>query len=126
MMQQNTGSGKNVHENLAKELHKPIIKKIKRITVYTRFKDNIWAPDTAKMRSLSSKNKNVRYLLCVIDVFTKYVWVKPLKDEKGKTVLKVFIEVVNQSNRKANKLWVGQGKAFYNKRMQKWLDESNI
>ena len=46
--------------------------------------------DTAKMRSLSSKNKNVRYLLCVIDVFTKYVWVKPLKDEKGKTVLKVL------------------------------------
>ena len=95
MMQQNTGSEKNVHENLAKELHKPIIKKIKRRTVYTRFKDNIWAPDTAEMRSLSSKNKNVRYLLCVIDVFTKYVWVKPLKDEKGKAVLKVFIEVVN-------------------------------
>ena len=38
-------------------------------------------------------------LLCFIDVFTKYVWFKPLKDKKGKTVLNVFIEIVNESNR---------------------------
>ena len=56
------------------------------------------------MKLLSSKNKNVRYLLCVIDVFTKYRWIKPLKDKKGKTVLNTFIEIVNKSNRKPNKL----------------------
>ena len=39
------------------------------------------------MGSLSSSNKNVKYLLCATDVFTKYAWVKPLKDKKGKTVL---------------------------------------
>ena len=50
------------------------------------------------MGSLSSKNKNVKYLLCVIDAFTKYTWVKPLKDKKGKTVLNAFIEIVNESN----------------------------
>ena len=43
------------------------------------------------MESLSSKNKDVKYL-CVIDVFTKYAWVKPLKDKKGKTVLNAFME----------------------------------
>ena len=53
------------------------------------------------MEPLSSKNKNVKYL-CVIDVFTKYAWVKPLKERKGKTVLNAFIEIVNESNRKAN------------------------
>ena len=42
------------------------------------------------MESLSSKNKNVRDLLCVIDVFTKYARVNPLKDKKGKTVLNAF------------------------------------
>ena len=69
------------------------------------------------MGSLSSKNKNVNYLLCAIDVFTKYASVKPLKDKKGKTVYNAFIEIVNESNRKPNKLWVDQGREFYNKLM---------
>ena len=60
------------------------------------------------MGSLPSKNKNVKYLLCVIDVFTKYAWVKPLKDKKGKTVPNAFIEIVITSNREPNKLWVDQ------------------
>ena len=47
------------------------------------------------MGSLSSKNKNVKYLLCVIDVFMKYVWAKFLKDKKCKSVLNAFIEIVN-------------------------------
>ena len=55
-----------------------VIKKIIRGKVYARFKDNIWAADLAEMGSLSSKNKNVKYSLCVIDIFTKYAWVKPL------------------------------------------------
>ena len=61
------------------------------------------------MGSLSSKNKNIRYLLFVIDAFTKYAWVKLLKDKKGKIVLNVFIEIVSESNRKPNTLWVDQG-----------------
>ena len=52
---------------------------------------------------MSSKNENVKYLLCVIDAFTNYAWVKPLKDKKVKTVLNAFIEIVNESNHKSNK-----------------------
>ena len=78
------------------------------------------------MESLSSKNENVKYLLWATGVFTKYAWVKLLKDKKGKTVLYAFIEIVNKSNRKPNKLWVDQGREFYNKLMQKWLDNNNI
>ena len=70
--------------------------------------------DLAKMESLSSKDKNVKYLLCVIDLFTTYAWVKPLKDKKCKTVSNAFIEIVNKSNRKPNKLWVHQIKEYYN------------
>ena len=99
-----TGLGISVNEQLAEELHKPVIKNFKRRKVYARLKDNIWAVDLAEMESLSSKNQNVKYLLCVIDVFTKYAWVKFLKDRKGKTVLKAFIEIVNEYNRKQNKL----------------------
>ena len=80
-----------------------VIKKVKRGKVYARFKDNIWAADLAEMGSLSSKNKNLKYLLCVLDVFTKYSWIKPLKDKTGKTVLNAFIKILNESNCKQNK-----------------------
>ena len=52
--------------------------------------------------------------------------VKPLKDRKGKTVLYAFIEIVNESNGKPNKLWVDRGREFYNKLMQEWLDNNDI
>ena len=78
------------------------------------------------MELFSSKNINAKYLLCVIDVFTKYTWVKHLKDKKSKTVLKAFIEIVNESNRKPNKLWVDQGREVYNTLMQEWLDNNDI
>ena len=60
--------------------------------VYARFEDNICVVDLAEMGSFSSKNKNVKYLLCVIDLFTKYAWFQILKDKKGKTVLNVFYQ----------------------------------
>ena len=109
-----TGSRKSVNEKISEELHKPVIKKFKRRKVYSRFKDNIWAVDLAEMGSLSSKNKHFKYLLCAIDVFTKYVWVKPLQDKNGKRVLNAFIEIINESYHKPNKLWVDQGREFYN------------
>ena len=72
--------------------------------------DNIWAADLIEMGSVSFKNKNVKYLLCITDVFTKYARFKPLKDKKGKTILNAFIEIVNESNRKPIKLWIDQGR----------------
>ena len=57
--------------------------------------------------------------------FTKYAWAKPLKDKKDKADLNAFIEIVNESNHKPNKLWVNQGREFYNKLMQ-WLDNNDI
>ena len=75
--------------------------------MYARFKQNIWAADLAEMGPLSSKNRGVKkYLLFVIDVFLKYSWVKLLKDKKAKTILNGFIEIINKSKNKSNKLWV--------------------
>ena len=75
---------------------------------------------------MSSKNQNVKYYLCVMDVFNKYAWDKPMKDKIDTTVLNDCIEIVNESNHKWHKLWVNQGKKFYNTFMQKWLDNNNI
>ena len=57
---------------LANELHKPIIKTFNRREVYSSFKDNIWGVDLADVQLLSKFNKGFRFLLCVIDIFSKY------------------------------------------------------
>ena len=70
-----SGVGVSVNEQPPKKLHKPVIKKLKRRNVNARYKDNIWVADLAEMDSLSSKNEEFLEL-CVIDIFTKYAWVK--------------------------------------------------
>ena len=70
------------NSQLANELHKPIIRKVKKRKVSSSFKDNIWSVDLVDMQLISKHNKGIRYLLCVIDLFRKYAWVVPLKDKK--------------------------------------------
>ena len=69
-------------KQLAEELHKPIIKKLKKGKVYSTFKDDIWGADLADMQLISEFNKGFRFLLWVIAIFSKYAWVVPLKDKK--------------------------------------------
>ena len=92
---------------------------LQRRKVNTRFRGIIWEANLAEMRSLSSFNCGAKYLLCIIDVSNKYAWVKPLKDKKAETVPHGFIEIINQSKCKPNKLWVGQAKEFYDSFMKK-------
>ena len=97
---------------LADELHKPVIKKINKRKVYSQFKDNIWGVDLADMQSLSKKDKGIKYLLCAIDLFSKYAFLVPLKDNKGISITNAFKKITKQSNRKPNKIWVDQGGEF--------------
>ena len=99
---------------LADELHKPVIKKFNKRKVYSQFKDNILGVDLADMQSLSRKNKGIKYLLCAIDLYSKYVFVIPLKDKKGISIVNAFDKIIKQSKRKPNKIWVDQGGEFYN------------
>ena len=111
---------------LADELHKPVIKKFNKRKVYSQFKDNIWGVDLGGMQSLSRKNKGIKYLLCVIDLFSKYAFVVPLKDKKGISIVNAFNKIIKQSNRKPNKIWVDQGSEFYNRVFKKWLSDNDI
>ena len=111
---------------LADELHKPIIRKFNKRKVCSQFKDNIWGVDLADMESLSRKNKGIKYLLCVINLYSKYAFVIPLKDEKGISIVNVFNKIIKQSNRKPNKIWVDQGGEFYNNVYEKWLSDNDI
>ena len=96
--------------------------------MYARFKNSIWAADLDELGWLSSKSLGVKYLLCVIDVFTKYCWFKNIlwKMKKVKNVLNSFFEIVKKSKRKPKELWVDQGKQFFNSPMQKWLHDNGI
>ena len=65
-------------------------------------------------------------MLNVIDVFSKYAWSIPLKDKTGNTVLEAFQQVIKLSGRKPKHIWVDQGKEFYNKNINDWINENNI
>ena len=111
---------------LADEVHKPIIRKFNKRKVYSQSKDNIWGVDLADMQSLSRKNKGIKYLLCVIDLYSKHAFVIPLKDKKGISIANAFDKIIKQSNRKTNKIWVDQGGEFYNNVFEKWLSDIDI
>ena len=66
------------------------------------------------MQSLSKYYKGIKYLLCAIDLLSKYAWVIPLKDKKGTSIVNVFKKFLSDSNRKPNKIWVNQDSQFYN------------
>ena len=124
------------NQQLAEELHKPIIKKLEKRKVRAAFKDNIWGADLADMQLLSRYNKGIRFLLCVIDIFSTYAWVVPLKDKKGVSIVAAFQSILKQSNRRAkgtsaqhikpNKIWVDKGSEFYNTSFKKWLQDNDI
>ena len=105
-------------KQLAKELHKPIIRNFKKGRLYSGFKYNIWGADLAYMQLISKFNKGFRFLLYVIDIFSKYAWIIPLKDKKGVGIVHAFQKILKESNkrlsqyegqRKPNKIWADKG-----------------
>ena len=86
--------------------------------MYSSFKDNIWGVDLADMQLISKYNKGITYLLCAIDLFSKYSFVVPLKSKKGITIANAFKVILK---RKPNKIWVDQGSEFYNTHLKQLL-----
>ena len=80
--------------------------------------------DLVDMQSLSKYNKGIKYLLCAIDLFSKYAWVIPIKNKKGTSIVNAFKKII--PNRKPNKIWVDQGSEFYNKSFKDFLKINNI
>ena len=78
------------------------------------------------MRLLGKQNNSIKYLLCAIDLFSKYAFVVPLKDKKGISNINAFNKIIKQSNKIPNKIWVDQGGEFYNHVFKKWLSDNDI
>ena len=80
----------------------------------------MWGIDLADMQLLSKYNKGNKYLLCAIDIFSKYTWVVPKEDKKGTSIVNAFKEIVSEG-RKPNKIWADQGSEFYNNSFKDFL-----
>ena len=97
----------------------PFLENSEKRRVYSAFKDIIWVADLADMQLISKFNKGFRFLLYVIDIFSKHASVVPLKDIKGVSIVNAFQSILKDPNRKPNKIWVDKGGEFYNNSFKK-------
>ena len=124
-MRRKFAQGSDWSQQLADELHKPITRNFQKRTVVSNGIDEIWAADLVEMQKFSKWNKGVKYLLMVIDVFSRYGWIRVLKDKKTETVSKAF-EDIFKSKRKPRMLWTDKGSEFISKHFKDFLKREGI
>ena len=113
------------NKELSKELYRQIIQKLKKRKVHSSFTDNIWGADLADVQLICKFNKG-RFLLWVIDIYSKYTSVIPLKDKKGIIITNAFENILDKSKHKQNKIWVDKEREFYNRSMKLLLQNNDI
>ena len=120
------GTNKNrfIGNKLADELHHRVIKSFPKRRVYVDSVDQTWAVDLIDMQQYSKQNKHYKYLLAVIDVFSKYGWLIPLKNKTGITVSEAFKTLFKE--RKPMFIWADKGTEFYNKQVKELLKDNDI
>ena len=84
-----------------------------------------WGVGLVDMQWLSKYKRGIRYLLCTIDLFSKYAWVVPLKDKRGISIVNAFQKIASKG-RKPNKIWVDKGSEFENYLFKRVLKKINI
>ena len=109
-------------QQLAKEVFSPQITKFKRQRIIPLYKDETWSADLIDKSSLSNYNNNYKFILTVIDIFTKYAWAIPLKNKSGLSITNGFKTILSEG-RKPEKLWVDRGSEFYNQTFKSLLKE---
>ena len=111
------GKNPKFTDELAEELYKPITRKCQRRRVNVNGIDEMWAADLIDMQAFSKDNNAIKYLLTITDIFSKFVWIIPLKRKTGQEVAKAFSRILRE--RRPSKMWVDKGMKFYYKDVQK-------
>ena len=119
-----SGRGIKWSSSLADELHKPVRKNFPKRYVFVRNVDDIWGADLVDMRKLANENDGFKHILMIIDVFSKYGWVVPLKRKSGDAV-KSALKTIFVKNT-PSKIWADKGTEFYNKKVKNLLKKHNI
>ena len=120
------GWGIQWSNELADELHRPIRRKFQKRKVFAKNTDDIWSADLIEMIPFARYNKGYKYLLMIIDVFSKYGWIVPVKTKTGAAVSDAFGRVFKTSGRVPSRLWVDKGREFYNKTLKQLLDKKGV
>ena len=96
-------------QDLASELLKPAKKKFYRRRVYAENVDSIWAVDLLENKRYIKENKQYRYILVVVDVFSKMAWAKPMKKKNAQSAVSAFEEILNETGLRPSKIWADKG-----------------
>ena len=112
-------------EQLSKELHKPFSKKFQRRHVRAEAKDSCWSMDLVIMIEWAGVNDGNKYMLNVVDVFTRFAFSRPMKTKTAVDTYAAFIDIVETSKRKPKSIWVDEGKEFYNSTFKTWMKHNN-
>ena len=120
------GFGNNPNEILSQELHKPKRVNFERRRVISNHIDHIWGIDLITMIKYSKQNSNYKYILTVIDFFSKHSWCYPLKNKKYNEIINSFKDIFKKSKRKPKMIQSDEGSEFTNKQVQKFFNDNNI
>ena len=105
------GCGIEWSNELADELHKPIRRKFRKRRVFASGVDAIWAADLVEMQAFARQNKGYKYILMIIDVFSKFGWAIPLKTKTGLEVSKAFHDLW-KTQPTPQKLWIKENSSI--------------
>lgn len=111
---------------LVNELHKPLRKKYLRRRTVIRHLDDLWQSDLGQLDLYSKYNKNYKFILVVIDCFSKFVWCRPLKTKTGDEVTKAFADILDNEKRHPENLQTDQGKEYYNTSFRNLMKKYSI
>ena len=106
------------------QLHKPVRRKFNYRKTMVSYVDQQWQADLVDMQKYEKENKGYRFILTVIDIFSRYGWALPLKSKRGKEVKDLFVDIFKEA--KPQKVQFDEGKEFYNKDLKELLSEKGV
>ena len=113
-------------QQLTRELLKPKRNRFPRRRIFSPNVDSIWTMDLLDIHQLSRQNKNFRYILVVLDIFSRFAWARPLKDKTGVSVARALEDIMTTSGRKPYKIWSDRGTEFYNATVARLFERNDI
>jgi len=111
---------------ISDELHKQVVRNFPKRRVIALYAYEILAIDLMDMQELEKQNNGDKYIFSVIDVFSKYGWLLPIKDKQAKTIIEALKHIINEIDVKPDKIWTDKGSEFYNKDMTAFLKRNKI
>lgn len=113
-------------KQIAKELHRRVVRKFQRRSVIVAGINHTWGADLVDMSEWASQNDGYKWMLVVVDIFTRYAYVEPMKTKTAREVLATFKKIVRDAGTKPRFLWSDRGKEFYNAKLNAYLKRNKI